>query len=116
MVTWGSMTLNDQDGHELTAAIKLNEENVISDPAASTPQTVLMGGGRLRRTFSASGYITASDYSSLEADFFAMTKRSLKTNEVTMDAYIQSLSMSREIGSAAARSGYISYNATWVEG
>lgn len=115
MVSWGTLELNDQNSHSLTSGIKINEEDVISLPSATSPQTILIGGGRRRRTFSSSGYIPEADYSSLETDFFAMTKKSLVTNLVTMNAYIKDLSFSREMPSGPSNNGYVNYTATWVE-
>lgn len=117
MIAWGEMILNDQLSYSVGNSIKLNEEPIVSNPAATTPQSILVGGGRLRQTLSASGYITSADYLLLEADFRALTKRSLAGSEISMtNAYLKDLSMSREIPSGANYNGYVQYTATWVEG
>lgn len=115
MITWGAMSLNDQLRHDWQGAIKINEEDIISDTSSSAPQSILMGGGRRRRTFGASGYISEADYALLEADFDAIARRTLVTNERTMEGYMIDLSMSRKTVAGPAMNGYVSYSATWKE-
>lgn len=99
---FGSITLNIQEYERTGAQINLTEQALIPAPGDTTPQSVLMGTGRLRRRVRISGWLNPADYDALEADKEALTSRTLTLNSAdpgfSMNAYIEDLRMTTVTG------------------
>ena len=108
--TWNGMELNAQSLEGPEAEIKINEQPIISDPASSAAQSVMMGGGRMRKKATISGYLTNADYELLRADYYSMTSGTLITDNGSMTACIKELSAFKEPGNSN-----IIYTAVFIE-
>lgn len=111
MDRWGTLDLNIQAYERVETGVKLNEVNVITDPASDDPQSILMGGGRLRKRRNIQGYATKMEYDSLETDMLACAVKTVTFGDgFTMSAVISALSGSRNQGS-----DLIWYSASFLE-
>ena len=111
MDRWGTLDLKIQAYERVETAVKLNEVNVITDPASDDPQSILMGGGRLRRKRTIQGYATKAEYDSLESDMCACTVKTVIFGDgFTMSAVLSALSSSRNQGSSL-----VWYSASFME-
>lgn len=113
--TWGSTALSVQSFSSDAAQLNLSEHPLIPDPAAdhdSTPSSVLMGAGRLRRKVTVHGFASSSDYAAMKSDAHDLTSRTLELDAGdTLSAVIQSLTGVRDV----VRGSLVWYTATFVE-
>lgn len=111
MDTWGTLNLYLQEYERPETGIKLHEVEVITDPASSAPQTVLMGGGRRRKKRSVRGYAAKADFDSMETDMLNCTLRMVSFSDgFSMTALISEISGTMQPGS-----NYVWYAATFME-
>lgn len=111
--TWGSVDLNVSAYSRPTADFFLREVALVPDPSASTssPQSILMGSGRMRKRRFVRGTLNSTDYDSIEADKNSYTSRTLTFNDgFSMTALVESLDGERRLGTTL-----VFYSATFVE-
>lgn len=113
--TWDILLLNIQRYTRNPAQVNFSERPLVPDPTASvgTPQSVLMGTGRLRKRRSVQGWALIADFNAMELDYYSHTPRVVRLPDGEMfTAYIE------RIDNVEMRPGVRDrywYDATFVE-
>lgn len=112
--TWGSLALNVMEYTRPAASRYFVEKQILpayNSHTTNSPNTVLMGTGRRRRTREIQGWCTRADYLSLKNDKNAATSRTVTFDDgYTMTAVINNLEGSEQLGY-----DIVWYSATFME-
>lgn len=111
---WGALTLNISSYKRVGAERYFTEKKLLAPYDArdkKTPNSVLMGTGRKRKTREVEGFCTRLEYSQLLIDYQSSGVKALAFDDsFTMTARLWKLSGKEEKGS-----GLVWYQATFIE-
>ena len=113
--TWGTQTLNIIEYKRPGVNRYFVEKELLSaynSHTTNSPNTVLMGTGRRRRTREVQGWATREDYAALVTDKNAATARTVTFDDgFTMTARIDKLEGNEQLGYSI-----VWFNAIFIEG